>query len=486
MSDFAPGRLTAPQAARLNEMWRELQSLRRMSAAPPLVLTREAGVPVIRAPDLVTGDAVVARVTGDDGGTPPVYSAVRETRDPATNLVADYAPTTAYDRVLGVNGATFAAGDYVTLVPIPDQSGWWWAAPLGAAAAPGFFARLTTSGSNGSGYGTMWKYVQVAYDDVSGYGWHDVGGESADYVAVPVPYDGTHTVAPYAGMRVRMFPSAELAGVYEFLPDEADGFFARLTTSGSNGSGYGTAWKYVRQAWYDSAGYGWHDVDSESADYVAFPTTLDGTNYAAPAAGLRVWMKPSEKLGGCFEFEPYGYADGTHPGLVSITAQSFAGDKTFLDNVEGDGDYIYYFDAIGTYGTSGARMSASAGPWLPTSVGGGAVPQDISALVTGGDTYTGIGAGNFGIVEVTSGDGGTAYIFAARTSSSSPHDLWLAPEPLGGVAGRVVANCKYAYYSGGNIWTGISTLINYTAADGSHRTMTFKGGILVDDEASGS
>jgi hypothetical protein len=106
-------------------------------------------------------------------------------------------------------------------------------------------------------------------------------------------------------------------------------WMARLTTKHATHS----RWKYVRQKLTAATPPVWADDGAESADYTAVPSTIDGTDLANPVAGLRVVMWESAARAGYQEFLPIGYADATHPGLVSTTGQSFEGGKTFLQLV---------------------------------------------------------------------------------------------------------------------------------------------------------
>jgi hypothetical protein len=107
-------------------------------------------------------------------------------------------------------------------------------------------------------------------------------------------------------------------------------WMARLTTKHATHS----RWKYVRQKLTAATPPVWADDGAESADYTAVPSTIDGTDLANPVAGLRVVMWESAARAGYQEFLPIGYADATHPGLVSTGAQEFLGGKTFLNTID--------------------------------------------------------------------------------------------------------------------------------------------------------
>jgi hypothetical protein len=110
--------------------------------------------------------------------------------------------------------------------------------------------------------------------------------------------------------------------LWEMLPANPDRVFhARLTTSS------GGLWKWVRLK--STAGV-WSDDGAESATYSASPLAIDGTNLCNPVAGLRVLMIRGRTQ---LEFIPFGYAASTFPGLVSNTAQTFSGAKTFESTV---------------------------------------------------------------------------------------------------------------------------------------------------------
>jgi hypothetical protein len=133
--------------------------------------------------------------------------------------------------------------------------------------------------------------------------------------------NGRTDVATDGTVKVQLTPNRLGRGYTFTAPGGGSaGFFARLTTSSSG------KWKWVALT-LDSGG-AWQDDGSESATFSAVPSTVDGTNLANPAAGLRVWMVPSAQAG-YYEFEPYGYADASNPGLVSDATQSFGGKKTF-------------------------------------------------------------------------------------------------------------------------------------------------------------
>ena len=207
MSDqFRMGRLTARQADTLNEILQSAKDFKKLTVAAPLMLTRNAGIPVI---SVRQNDEYLAEITETDGGTPPVYTAKRKTRD-TDNTIIDYVPELLYDRVLSPDtGITFDVGDLVVLVPIVDYPGYYWATLL-SSAGRGFFARLTSSSSG------KWKWVALTLN--SGGVYVDDGTESATYSAVPLTIDGTnYAAAPVSGMRVWMIPSKQ-DDLFEFMP----------------------------------------------------------------------------------------------------------------------------------------------------------------------------------------------------------------------------------------------------------------------------
>jgi len=134
---FSLGRLTASDAARLNEMWEAAQAFKRMTVAAPGSMARVGGTPVITVP--TPRPEILAVITANDGGTPPVHTARRKTRstDGEENLVVSYFPEVLYHQVLNPLEEVIPAGTLVILTPIPECPDWFWAVPLLAAASEG-------------------------------------------------------------------------------------------------------------------------------------------------------------------------------------------------------------------------------------------------------------------------------------------------------------------------------------------------------------
>ena len=132
---FTPGELTGPQAAALNEMARVGEQFSRLTVAPPLSLTRPAGIPAIRLDTTtLTGD-VLAESTANNGAIPPVHTAKRKTRD-TSNFVVDYSPLETFTQVLNPQETAWANGTLIELVKIPDWPGWYWGFAVGGGVVP--------------------------------------------------------------------------------------------------------------------------------------------------------------------------------------------------------------------------------------------------------------------------------------------------------------------------------------------------------------
>lgn len=213
--EFRMGRITARQADTLNEILQTAKDFKKLSVAAPLALTRNAGIPVL---SIRQNDEYLAEITEDDGGTPPVYTAKRKTRD-TDNTVIDYVPELLYDRVLSTDtGVVFAAGDLVLLSPIVDYPGYFWAVPISPSANASFLARLTTHNSDVPG---KWKFVRLKLDPTgAGTTYIDDGVETPDFCAVQaVNTPGLPYLPNYADPTVgwvRMTPSTSEPGAYEF------------------------------------------------------------------------------------------------------------------------------------------------------------------------------------------------------------------------------------------------------------------------------
>lgn len=132
--NFRPGMLTARDAETLNEFVRKVSALLSLSVAPPLSMTRNNGIPSGLTIALPPGVAL-ARITGNDAATPPVYQATIETRDDA-NAVEDTYPVSTIENLLSPVGDTFATDELVYAVPIADQPGWYWGFPASGYTPP--------------------------------------------------------------------------------------------------------------------------------------------------------------------------------------------------------------------------------------------------------------------------------------------------------------------------------------------------------------
>lgn len=157
----------------------------------------------------------------------------------------------------------------------------------------------------------------------------------------------------------------------------SDVFFARLTTTS------GGLWKWYRQKVNSSNVF--VDDGTESASFNAVPITLDGTLYfGTPATGMRVIMRASV-TSGKYEFEPFGYAAVSIPGIVSATTQSFSGAKTFKSVVTIDNAGTVPSLGLGyTYGLQ-ASGAIQAGEYFVLSTS-----SAVALVIDGsGDSTTG-------------------------------------------------------------------------------------------------
>lgn len=165
-------------------------------------------------------------------------------------------------------------------------------------------------------------------------------------------------------------------------------------------------WKYTRQT-LDGDGL-WVDDGAESADYTAVPSTIDGTNYAGAAVGLRVLMWQS-KQPAYQEFIPVGYATATEPGLVSVAAQDMGqGEKRFEYSVVVGGD------GSGEYGPGGSvTVHATGDPFLSVR----RYSDDKLHYLTAGETDA-YGEDEWGVfVDVGHGHGGTGGVNALQVTA---------------------------------------------------------------------
>lgn len=131
---FTSGELTTQQARHLNEITRTVEQFSRLSVAPPLSLTRPAGIPSIRLTgDVLDSDLLLAEVVSSTG-TPPVHTVKLKTRKITSviNTVVDVTPTVTVTQVLNPLEAAWPAGTLVAIFPIPEYEDWWWGIPIAA------------------------------------------------------------------------------------------------------------------------------------------------------------------------------------------------------------------------------------------------------------------------------------------------------------------------------------------------------------------
>lgn len=321
---FRPGTLTGPDAARLNEMLRRLEQLDRASGSGPLSTSRAGGIPQFTAAH--DRPVILAEITADDGGVPPVHEAKRKTRaaesysGTVVNDVVDYSPETLFDKVLSVNETAIAAGALVHLSPVIDHPGYWWAIEAGAAAPelPRVRVATTASGTLASAYenGDTVDGVVLATGDRILIKDQSTGAERGVYT---VNASGAPTRAADAdaeddvvGMLLTVSegtanadtiwlcttdatwtPGTHSSTWVKVYPAPGAGWYARLTTAS------GGAWKWVKLV--ISAG-AWADSGSESASYNAYPSGVDAGLTCLPHAGQRVWMTESPAAAGSYEF----------------------------------------------------------------------------------------------------------------------------------------------------------------------------------------
>jgi hypothetical protein len=145
---FTPGALDRRQADLLNALLDRLAAVERLSVAPPLSLTRRAGVPSISIRPL--GETLLAKITGHDSSTPPIHTATAQ-GEVQGGTPADALPTGEYPTVYNALASTALEDNtLVSLVAIPGSPNGYWAFPLQV----GFPAKLTS-----------------AWDAVTGYSW---------------------------------------------------------------------------------------------------------------------------------------------------------------------------------------------------------------------------------------------------------------------------------------------------------------------------
>jgi hypothetical protein len=258
-------------------------------------------------------------------------------------------------------------------------------------------------------------------------------------------------------------------------------WMARLTGTSAG------RWKYYRLT-LDGSGV-WQDDGAESADYTAVPSTIDGTNYAGAAAGLRVVMWESQQAG-FQEFLPVGYAASGVPGLVSTAAQTMGdGAKTFRDAVVVNDDApntnATYFQTH--HGASGVKRNA-----FEVKVAGGIPAVTIFSSAEGGEvegwgtlTWTG---GIYGETEIEvegalalTTDGGTnTYISFDNVTGDAvfANGSWRQAPSTGYCQCQNVIDGAVGFaVDGADGYTG-SVVVRDAAGTGT-TTFDFEGGILV-------
>lgn len=324
----------------------------------------------------------------------------------------------------------------------------------------GFFARLTTTS------GGKWKFFALTLDG-SGT-WVDDGSESAGFVAVPSTADGTTFGTMTAGTRVWMWTSKQ-TGFFEFLPTISGatrfGRFARLdSTSGGK-------WKW-QELILDISG-NWVTFGSVSAGYSAVPSPVGPVSlsfFANPVAELRVWLWDSVQPG-FYEFLPEGYADSTHPGLVSTLAQEYSGAKTFLSPITATGvtpgtnDIVIGWGDLrvnATYGTgSYFLIDTDAGITYPLAPGAGVV---TTLWVTGETTF---GAGDGSSVRSYAIQLNGAFTTEEGDVSCLLHDEWVGADGFAITSG------------GGTTGPGVSSALDVNISFGHIFRYEWTRGILV-------
>lgn len=212
---FRPGPISAPDAARLNDLWREVDQLRRIYAEPPLSITRSAGVPVIRGRD---EPVLLCEVVSNDGAAPPAHTVKRKTRnEPTDNSVVDYLPTDPLiENVLNPLQVAWADGTLLEVWAIPDRPGYFWGQSFSDAPTdPWFFARVT-GGDDATGY--SWQRVHLT----SPHSWVDssvspaTGTNNAWRAPSNYSFPSLPTISPTQTMLMR--PAADASGQYEMVP----------------------------------------------------------------------------------------------------------------------------------------------------------------------------------------------------------------------------------------------------------------------------
>jgi hypothetical protein len=119
--------------------------------------------------------APVLAVITAHAGTPPVFTAKRQTRDSGNNVI-DYSPTETYTQVLNPKATVLASGVLVELYPIIDWPGWWWAEPV---VLPLTFGNTQTVHFTDDGAGTISANAQTQLSVTSDASGLKLSGDSA-------------------------------------------------------------------------------------------------------------------------------------------------------------------------------------------------------------------------------------------------------------------------------------------------------------------
>lgn len=318
----------------------------------------------------------------------------------------------------------------------------------------GHWAKITSRGT-----GNHYAHHEVIPDGAGG--WIDPG-VGADGFAW-----GTTTSADAREANGRVDFDGDLPLYVWLTPDETEGtpgfvfvapatagsrgFHARLTST-STISGV-ARWNYVRLT-LDADG-AWADSGSESTGYPAVPSTIDGTEYAWAAAGLRVWLTPSSQSG-LYEFRPVAFADATHGGLLTggPSLQQIGGPKQFVDGAQVND----YFSAI-LAGTDPAKVITldRGGYYLKVTEFGG------TGAITGPFLLGGTGADTYLTVTTTAFDGVDHAAFRPLGDGTKP-----------GAVSVAVVHASDCYYA-----TGPSPGFSVRKGDGTEGITVF--GLYMDD-----
>lgn len=145
---FRNGSLTSSQAAKLNEMARQLDQLSRLTVAAPLGMSRVGGSPVITAPGL---QGFPAELTSTfDSATGYDWTRCRIDRSTATPSVETDPQTGSY-AFTPDNNETLSIGDRGWLEADPNSGGWIFI-PEVAGSGSVSFLNDSAHGSGGTNY----------------------------------------------------------------------------------------------------------------------------------------------------------------------------------------------------------------------------------------------------------------------------------------------------------------------------------------------